>query len=208
MRGAIATVSFALIVAYLQCTSALASSKYSLGAHRLTKGFVEGRIYKNASLGLELTLAPGLNWGSPEINGTPGTVPLVIKVAAYGERKLFSATRGTVFYSDTLAYYPAAQRSTEAYLGKVIRANRQDGFELVAYPSEDRWNGVSLARADFRKREVYEVVLVKACQTQAYVFIFAGSGRIEANQLISETKLKFDLAKSGCSANISRDQLR
>lgn len=44
----------------------------------------------------------------------------------------------------------------------------------------------------------YEVVLVKACEAHAFVFIFAASDVESANRLIGETTVKLDLKRSGC----------
>jgi hypothetical protein len=167
----------------------------------LGKGTVEDRTYKNVSLGLELTPDPELKLGTPTLKGTPGTLPLIVIVAAWGEEKPFSARKGMVFYADTLAYYPADQRSTNAYMRKMIRANRNDGFE-VAHALEGRLGGVSFARTDFFKRgPAYESVFVRACATRALVFVFTGSDQDAVNKTIARTELKLDLPNSGCEMN-------
>src|SRR6516165_2956850 len=86
---------------------------------QMDKGSVEGRTYKNASIGLELTVADGLEFQAPELKGTPGAVPLLVTVTAWRSEGLLSPRTATAFYADALAYYPEAQRSTDAYMRKV-----------------------------------------------------------------------------------------
>jgi len=190
-------ISFALVAWSQQRVVTVVPAKPSLPVHRLEKGLVEGKTYKNPSLGFELTPAPELQFDNPELNGTPGTVPLVVTVAAWGEKKLFSTRDGTTFYADALAYYPDDQRSTGAYTRKVIQANRDEGFEPVG-SLEGIFGGLSFARTDFKRGAVYEAVLVKACDAQALIFIFTGSGRDRVNKLIAATELKLDSVRSGC----------
>jgi hypothetical protein len=47
-------------------------AKPALSVPRFDKGAVEGKIYKNASVGLELTPDPMLKLGTPELRGKPG----------------------------------------------------------------------------------------------------------------------------------------
>jgi hypothetical protein len=171
----------------------------SLPIPRLDKGFVEGNTYKNLSLGLELTPDPKLKFGTPELRGKPGTVPLSVSVAAWGEFRPYSAREGTTFLATALAYYPADQRSTDACVRKVVQANRKDGFEPVQGGRESELGGTLFARTDFFKvGPVYEAVFVKACDTQALIFAFMGSDRGAVNKLIAATELKLDLPSSGC----------
>jgi hypothetical protein len=173
-------------------------------APRLDKGFVEGKTYKNASLGLELTPDPELKFGVPEFQGTPGTLPLMVMIAAWGEQKWPLAREGTVFFADTLAYYRDDQRSTNAYMRKVVRANQNDGFEPVKGSLEGKLGGVSFARTDFfKKGPAYEVVFVRSCDRHALVFVFKGSGRDAVDKLIARTELTLDLSSSGCDSKTS-----
>ena len=160
-----------------------------------TKGQVESGIYKNDSIGLQFTPAENLHLQAPEIVGTPGTAPLVVKVEAIAERGLLSglfSTRSlTIFYADALAYYPEEQRNPSRYLKKVVRANEADGYQHVDGKSSDEISGVSFMRADFTKREVYEVVLVTTHNDYAFVFIFAGSDVGVVDRMVASTKVRF-----------------
>jgi len=160
-----------------------------------TKGQVESGIYKNDSIGLQFTPAENLHLQAPEIVGTPGTTPLVVKVEANAKSGLlsglFSARSLTIFYADALAYYPEEQRNPSRYLKKVVRANEADGYQHVNGKSSDEISGVSFMRADFTKREVYEVVLVTTHNDYAFVFIFAGSDVGVVNKMVASTKAKF-----------------
>ncbi len=192
-------ISIALVAWCLQGMVAEVPTRPSSSAPRLNKGFVEGKTYMNPSLGLELTPDPDLKLGTPVLKGTPGTLPLSVTIAAWGEPKLFSAREGTAFYADTLAYYSDDQRSTSAYMRKVVRANQKDGFERVEGSPESKLGGVSFARTDFfKKGPAYEAVFVRSCDSHALVFVFAGSGRDAVDKLIARTVLKLDLSISGC----------
>jgi hypothetical protein len=97
-----------------------------------------------------------------------------------------------------LAYYPEDQRSTDAYLRKVLKGNQKEGFEPLGGSSESMFGGTIFARQDFQRESVYEAVLVKSCKAQAMVFIFAGSDRDRVTRLIESTRLKLDFQRSGC----------
>jgi hypothetical protein len=163
------------------------------------KGVVEGRTYKNASVGLELTPAPALEFGTPELKGNPGTVPLLVTITAAGEAKLVSAREVMSFYSDAMAYYPENRRSTADYMRRVVLGNGKEGFTTLGGTSESKLGGVTFARQDFQKGFVYEGVLVKACKTEALVFIFGAPDLDTVNKLVAATQLKLDSATSGCS---------
>jgi hypothetical protein len=179
----------------------VAPSKPSGVIPRWDKGVVEGRTYRNVSVGLELTAAPGLEFGTPELKGNPGSVPLLVTISALGEERLFSGREVMAFYTDALAYYPETRRSTEAYMQRVILGNRKEGFEPEEVNSETLLSGIAFERRDFNKGSRHEGVLVKACEAQALVFIFAGSDRDAVDKLIGATNLKLDFGHSGCSPN-------
>lgn len=168
-------------------------------------GKVEGRTYKNTSVGIELAPPPGLEFGSPELKGNPGTVPLLVTVTAVGEYKLFAARKVMAFYTDALAYYPSNRRSTDAYMLRIVRSQQSGGYERVGNASQDKLSGVAFARQDFKKGVVYESVFVRACDAQALVFIYGGGDQETVNKLGAATELKLDPTTSGCfsSADVS-----
>ena len=168
---------------------------------QMEKGSVDGRTYKNASIGLELTVADGLEFQAPELKGTPGTLPLLVTVTAWRQEGLLSPRKVTAFYAEALAYYPEGQRSTDAYMAKAIRGNRSTGYEPVAENLKTSLGGMSFARTDFRG-PLYETVLVKACDAQAFVFIFASSSKDTVDALVAATSLKLDPVRSGCQPAI------
>ena len=167
----------------------------------LEKGFVDGGTYKNGSIGLEFSPAPPLVLGKPEVKGLSADAAPLVTIGAWGDANKFSARQGTVFYADPLFPYPADQRSTGAYLKMVIKGNQTWGFELLESGLKDEMGGFSFARADFKRGVVYEAILVKACATDAFVFVFTGSRREAVNALIGASHLKFDSA-AGCHAEI------
>ncbi len=67
---------------------------------RLEKGEVVANVYKNVTLGLELTPEQSLKLGDPELKGPQGANPQLVTVAAWGERSSLSARAGTVFYAE------------------------------------------------------------------------------------------------------------
>jgi hypothetical protein len=191
---ALTIVSFTL---FASAQTVIVHSKPSTPVPRMEIGLVNGRTYKNSSIGVELTAADGLAFGTPELNGEPGTVPLLVTVTALRNETLFSPKYVMAFYADALVYYPEDQRSTDAYMRKVIRGNRQTGYELVQEKLNISFGGVSFARSDFRGA-LYEAVLVKSCDAQAFVFIFASSGKDTVDKLIGQTDLKLEPTRSGC----------
>ena len=167
---------------------------------RWESGAVEGRTYKNSTIGVELIPAPELQLGQPELKGKPGTVPLLVTITAAAQPKPGVPRPVMAFYADAMAYYPENRRSTDAYMGRVALGNQNQGLLPVeAEGSERSFGGVAFLRRDFAKGPVYEAVLVRACKPQALVFIFTGSGRDSVDKLISSTQFKLNLAASGCS---------
>lgn len=159
----------------------------------LTSGTVQDNTYKNDSLGLQFTPPPGVKFGAPELKGKPGTLPLLVTVAAWGD-----AIGGTIFYADDLGYYPEGKRSTQAYVGRVIDTQKKQGLELVDQEAERQLGGVTFSRVDFHQTLSYEAVFVKACDAYAFVFVFAASDLQSANRLIAQTAVKLDMKTSGC----------
>lgn len=177
------------------------TSSHGLPIPRFTKGIVDGRTYKNTSVGLEITAPPTFEFGSPELKGSPGTVNELVTVGAWGEQPGSPVRNGVTFYAEPLAYFPPDQRSTERYTQKVVQANRQQGFEIVGNTLRVEWGGTSFSRVDFWKWPAYEAVFVKSCTAQALVFIFSSSSLKYVNKLIAGSKLKLSTDRSHCSSN-------
>jgi hypothetical protein len=163
------------------------------------KGTVEAGVYKNPSIGLEFSSPAGLDFEAPELKGNPGTVPLLVTINALGESRLFSGREVMSFYSDALSYYPENRRSTDDYVRRVVLANKQAGWTPDAKDSDYQLGGVTFARMDFQREGRSEAILVKACEAQALVFIFAGNDAYEVNKLIASMKLKIDPAAAECA---------
>lgn len=106
----------------------------------LTSGKVQDNTYQNDSLGLQFAAPPDLRFSAPELKGKPGTLPLLVTVAAWGVGK-----GGAVFYADDLGYYPEDRRSTKAYVERVIRNQKKEGLDLVAGETEGHLGGVTFA---------------------------------------------------------------
>jgi len=172
----------------------------------LTTGTVEQNSYRNDVLGLRFIPPPGLKLGVPELKGKPGTLPLLVTVAAWGEPDTASGSRGTVFYADDLRYYPADRRSTKDYVERVVRYHEKEGFDSVAGKVNVQLGGVAFTRVDFHKSVSYEAVLVRACDLYALVFIFAAYDVEFANGLIAQTRVELDPKESGCGERTSATQ--
>jgi TonB family protein len=170
------------------------------------KGEVVGRTYKNASVGIELTPPTTLEFGAPELKGNPGTLPLVVTITAAGEYKPATTRKVMAFYTDALAYYPSTRRSTDDYMRRIVRNQQNDGYEPIEAIPYGMLGGVAFARHDFKKGVVYESALVKACDSQALVFIFGGADEETVNELSAATELKLDPATSGCVSNAAITQ--
>jgi len=164
----------------------------------LQRGIVKDNSYKNVSLGLVFTPASGLKLGEPELKGTPGSLPLLVTIAAWPAGKPLSGF-GTIFYADALSYYRSDQRSVEAYLRKITRTNIRDGFALLSGANPRALGGAVFSRADFRKGSIYESVLARTCGDYALVFAFVGPDVDVVNRLISGTTVNLDQNLSGCS---------
>jgi hypothetical protein len=199
-----------IIIAFSLCLTVVAASqdrkpeivlRPSGPAPHWDEGKVEGRTYKNTSVGIELTPPPGLEFGSPELKGNPGSVQLLVTVTAVGEYKLLTARKVMAFYADALAYYPSTRRSTDAYMLRIVRSQQGDGYQPEGNTSQDRLGGVPFTRQDFKKGIVYESVFVRACDAQAFVFIFGGADQETVNSLSAATELKLDPVTSGCISN-------
>src|SRR5579863_3488454 len=139
------------------------------------KGEVVGRTYKNASVGIEFTPPTSLELGDPKLKGNPGTLPLLVTINAAGEYIPATARKVMAFYTDALAYYPSTRRSTEDYMRRIVRNQQNHGYEPIEAAPYGMLGGIAFARYDFKKGIVYESALVKMCDTQALVFIFAGA---------------------------------
>ena len=55
------------------------------------------------------------------------------------------------FYADALAYYPENQRTTAAYLRKVVQGHQKEGFEPLSGRFESMLGGATLTQQDFQK---------------------------------------------------------
>jgi len=119
------------------------------------KGIVEAGVYKNPSLGVELSPAPGLKFEAPELKGNPGTVPLLVTINALGKSRLFSGGEVMSLYSDALSYYPENRRSTGDYVRRVMFANKQEGWTPEERDSDYQMGGVTFARMNFRREGRY-----------------------------------------------------
>ncbi len=193
------TIIVAIFAISAWSQGALVSVKPPLAVPRWDKGVIEGGTYKNTSVGIELTPASQLTFATPELKGKPGAVNSFVTISAWGSLKP-TRIESTTFSAIALASYPEGQRSTDACMRKVVHANQNDGFNPIKGSSEGELGGVAFTRTDFLKKgPAYETILVKACDTQALIFVFVGSSQDAVNKIIGATELKLDLSRSACA---------
>jgi hypothetical protein len=87
--------------------------------------------------------------------------------------------------------YPEAQRSEETYLRKVVRSQREQGYEVLHERVEDKISKQKFVRADFAKTLSRLTVLVTTRKGYALVLIFTGSNDDEVNEIIHSTGFEF-----------------
>ena len=146
------------------------------------KGVIEGTTYKNSSIGVQFTFAPGLR--PEQMNAAASNM-----IAVQAQNDPGPMYGLTVFYADELAQYPEGQRSAPIYLEKVVRANESDGFQLTEGEPSAEISGVQFVRADFVRGLVHETILVMTHNGYAFVFIFSGASAERTGQLITSTDL-------------------
>jgi hypothetical protein len=174
-------------------------SHTSTASPNLDAGVFEGRTYKNAQIGLELTLAPALKFGFPELMESPARLDSVTAWDPY-------VREGIIFTANALSYYAVELRSTESRMQSLVHDLHQVGFERLEGTTESKLGAAEFARRDFEKvgdthpaMPAYETVFVRACAARELVFIFYGPDRDSVKKLVTETELKFDLKTSGCA---------
>ncbi len=171
-----------------------------LSVPRLDKGSIQGKTYKNSSLGLELTPDPSLTFQNPELKEN-GTKREALMVAALGKLRSGSAREGTFIGAVALAYYPEDQRSTESCMRRIVETQQKSGFKAVRGSSQGELSGNTFARSDFlREGPVYEAVFVKACDALALTIVFSGPDQNTVERFVAATDLKLDPSVSGCGS--------
>jgi TonB family protein len=147
------------------------------------KGVIKGTTYKNSSIGVQFTSAPGLRL--EQMNAAASNM-----IAVQAQNDPGPTYGQTVFYADELAQYPEDQRSASKYLQKVVRTNESGGFRLTEGEPSAHMSGIQFLRADFVKGAVHETILVMTHNGYAFVFLFSGASAERIGQLIASTDLK------------------
>lgn len=160
----------------------------------IDRGTFQQNTYINHSLGLGITLAPGIvqNKEAMAIPPTPQTMTLI---QAWGEKRPVSQRPGIVLYVDRLSYYPEGRRTSAAYISRVTRSQVFNGYKVVHGKPYSRLGSYLLNRVDLKRDAIREAVLVTIRRGWALVFIFAGNDESEINQLIADTNLEFQEAE-------------
>ena len=187
-------------VAFLACLCPLDRGQAQTASNApprgiLASGEVHDNVYTNEAIGLQFSVPSALKFKSPSLKGKPETV---LTIAAVWREP--SARGGAAFYAEDLGYH-GADRSTEAYVKRLVNAQRKLGFDRVeakGYAQLDE--RVRFARVDFQQPHLYEAVFVKACDVYAFVFVFDAADLESTNNLIAQTNVKLDAKHSGCRA--------
>lgn len=170
----------------------------SLSIPRFDRGVVEGKTYRNASIGLDFTSDPSLTFQHPDVREN-GTKRESLSVAALGKATSGSVREGTFIGAVALAAYPPDQRSTDAYMRKVADAQVKNGFKTVKGTSSELGR-MTFARTDFTHSDpsAYESVFVKACDALALIVVFAGHDRDTVERFVAAADIRLDPSVSGC----------
>jgi hypothetical protein len=180
----------------------MGQSRTPLTVPRFDKGVIEGKIYRNASIGLlAFTPDPSLTFERPDVKET-GTKRESLTVAALAKATSGSVREGTFFGAVALADYPQDQRSTDACMRRVVDAQLKNGFATVAGSSNSDLGHITFARRDFSHKTppAHEAVFVKACDALALTIVFAGHDRDTVDRFLAATDLKLDPSVSGCGS--------
>jgi hypothetical protein len=156
-------------------------------APRLDKGSVGG-IYKNPSIGLELIPDPKLKLGTPALKGKPGDASSSLAIIAVGKFRSGSVRELTAFLGNPVRPISCRRAFNRCRYAKSCRGRSER--RIKSHPKfEWRVGGTWFARMDFSQRDhpVYEAVFVKACETLALGFGFAGSDQDAVNKIIAAT---------------------
>lgn len=101
------------------------------------------------------------------------------------------ATMQIAAYADSHSDYPEGRRTSEAYLDRVVRHQRELGYEVLNEKKKVKLGNSTFFRADFRKEPVTEALLVTSRKGYALVFIFAGRDASVVEHLISSSRISF-----------------
>ncbi len=157
----------------------------------IDRGTFQQNTYINHSLGLVITLAPGIVQNEEAMAKIPPTQQTVTLIQAWGEKRPVSQRPGIVLYVDRLSYYPEDRRTSAAYIARVTRSQVFNGYQVVHGKPYSRLGSYLLNRVDLKRDAIREAVLVTIHRGWALVFIFAGNDEKEIGRLISETSLEF-----------------
>ena len=177
-----------MLILILSIVAVLAASGQT---GNIDRGTFQRNTYTNHSLGLVITLAPGLIQNEEAMAKIPPTPQTTTLIQAWGEKRPLSTRPGTVLYADRLSYYPEDRRTSAAYIARVTRSQVFNGYQVVRGKPYSRLGSYLLNRVDLKRGAIREAVLVATHGGWALVFIFAGNDENEINQLIAETRLEF-----------------
>ena len=192
-------LAVALVVILGWPQSPVGQSQTSLSIPRLDKGAIQGKTYRNASIGLDFTSDPSLTFQRPEVKEN-GTKHESLMVGALAKVTPGSVREGTFIGTVALADYPRDERSTGACMRKAVDAQLKNGFKTVMGTSDGKLGNVTFARTDFShtKPPAYEAVFMKACDALAFTVVFAAHDRETVERFVAATDLKLDPSVSGC----------
>jgi hypothetical protein len=193
------SASFVILIGVFGLFQNPATSSKSLAVPRLEKGTINGKTYRNPSIGLELTPDSSLKLQSPELRNK-GSKSEILSVAALGKFKWGSAREGMFVGIFALASYPEGERSTSSCMQHVVEAQAKNGLKVVQQSSQSELGHTMFVRSDFLKEgPIYEAAFVRACDTLGLTIVFTGPDRNTIEKYIAAADLKLDPLVSGCT---------
>ena len=163
---------------------------------QVMKGFVDGQTYKNAFLGVEITLPDDQQFHEPELAEDAKVSRRVIRISAGSKPhnkfspKKFVVDTGVICVADLLAAYPDAERTEEGYMRKMAEIEGSQGFKRIDGKSADKIGDLAFMRANFVQGKRQHVLLATLRKDNAFVFIFIANDMASAEALIASTAVK------------------
>ncbi len=117
----------------------------------IDRGTFQQNTYTNHSLGLVITLAPGIVQNEEAMAKIPPTPQTMTLIQAWGEKRPHSERPGIVLYVDRVSYYPEGRRTAAAYIARVTRSQVFNGYQVVHGKPYSRLGSYLLNRVDLRR---------------------------------------------------------
>jgi lipoprotein NlpI len=160
-------------------------------------GSVEGNIYRNPAIGIELIVPEELTFGAPGSRGLTGSEKKLLVVSAdskphnpFSPRK-YIVDEEVKLIVDPLAAYPISERSLDGYMRAASQQVVNTGFKQVDGPSTATIGNVQLLRGNFLQGHRRHTLLVAIHNDYGIALLIASNDAETAERLIKLSVLKF-----------------